>query len=1134
MDGTGTFTAPTIGGNPNNIGADLNNLAPMAQAWTGPSVGVPTTQVVRAASTAAPAWTLADLGGFAGGVAKEIGSVAVGATRWAGDQLITGMEAPIKYGASLANWNLDRVSVDSLNAQTQELNTRLDNIQQSYKAGTLTKQQYLQALDQWNQDNRNVSSQISSYISKSSIDQQNATKQGINTIADVMAFMTGSLGAGLKSADEVAASKVAASDLMRIKGLVETSQAIDKLANTDALWKAASPLAQRMMTVATSEALRVGGTEATASQLARATAANILLKYPLYYNAISSTGQQVYDKLNNNKYGDAVKTLAINAALLFSGGPIGWGLKRAGGLLSDASVALGLRPGSILDELSSRFGNGDRLALAKIAQEQLGKGNTEDVKAMITALDSNLKASNGNAAAAINLITDHLSNYIGWGNLKGMSHQEAWDNLVNYWKHAANLENLKKLGLIKGIDPNDARMIVPGRFSSLDKGAIASYVSQTGKNIEGRLKAWQDFKDANPNASWSNNPNVDKQITNLIKSNGDAKELAKAINSIPTEVGLEGVPKAYAAQMAKDGYIAIIPNSHNLPVVPFSETSGKLATAAVTNDIKDGFFVRAAAPVPVLQSIGNVLVKAGLSPEMASQSVQSVFQDKFTAAADKFGFTSRSGDQVLAKLSNYMKNPTGILGKVPITDYRQLTVTDITKALGVQPSDAKTVQRALMQAYLDVPREITGLGPKIVDYAMAGIPLQSLYSRVQGATRFTWNPFFEHVRLPFKLEFLSQMETGGKFPTIPGTNRVMSFFFPGQYKELNSIVDNPDFKAMFEHGGLGGESDAAATGVKAVAQAGMPPREALLPVAGVIKSMADKAGLSTADFLKQFPTEAENAATALMHYDRNASFLNSPLAKTLNFAFFPFRFNVKVSTFMARFLMKQPPGIQYATIVGLMNTSKFLKSDQGQAWYSQHANVIGLLKYISPLETLSTISSVLGSKPDSVAQFGELGGLPFGWIPLALDSAGITHFGQAYVNPKTGVIAKNYIPTSAYGSLNAAIQDFLGSVFSYPGAEVGLPSKGTIVRGATNALLPGSGNDFQATMPTNVTPQEQHFSQIVQQLNNGGTIQAPQITPQNATMSPVPTQKSPLQTALPKTTAPPKLKKSQFKPQPLP
>lgn len=1246
-------------------------LAPLAPTWNGAQNGVAVGQTVtKSAPSSASTDILPQFWNKVTSVVGESASILGTGAHWAGTQLVNAAEAPIQYGAGVANAIVDKMNVDSLSAQTQELTQRQDTILQAYKSGQLSKADYVKALGELNQDWSNVSSQLSAFESKTSIDQKNFTLATVGTEVDLLSLMTGgaasgassrlagSLGAGLSTSELVAANVAAADTISSAVGVMRGAAMISQLASSEADWTALSPLAQQVMRQATTQALTTAAKSATAAQITRAAAADILLKFPLYYNALDSSGVQVYNELNQNKYGDAVKTIAFNAALLLSGGPIGWGLKQGGKLAQSAAVALGLRPGSILDELSRQVGNGDPLALGKIASQQVKAGNEAEVRAMIVGLESNLKAAGGNPSLAVNRIVDHLQNYIGWGDLKGMTPQQLWDNMVNYWKHADGLQQLKAEGKIAGMAADDSRMVVPLRFTTQDKNAIAAAVTQpdlpladvgagassgaqpvdmtgapdflqpsektaasdltqssgftrpaeaanvtstadlklpkgyttdkfgsiydaSGKELttgqiqdllqnargegylsqfekasrEGdqatmdrivaehpgdqrlrvpesekqwmiarRLQAWEQFKGAHPNTAVANNPNVDKQITNLIKTISDPQELNKAINNIPTEIGLSGIPKDYAAQMAKDGYVAGIPASHNLPVVPFAETSGKLATrGAQAGD----FFVRAGAPVPILKSVGAFLVNTGLSPEQAQQTVQSVFTQHFNEAAKSFGFlsadTSKGEQTILSELYNYMKNPVGspvkVFGHVlPITDLRQLTKGDIMRAIpNITREDATTIQSAIMQAYLDVPRSITGLGNKVLDRSFQINPIgRFAYSRIQGAGRFAWNPVFMQAKLPIKAEILAQMETGGKFPTIAGTNRFMSLFFPGQYKELNAIVDNPDFKTLLP-GGLGGEAESAVTGVPTLATNTAMPRTALLPVAGLVQSMAEHVGLDSATFIKEFPTQVQDAATALLHYDRNNSFLNSPLTRTLNMVFFPFRFNVKVTSFMASFLAKQAPAIQYAAIKGMMGMNSWVNSPQGQAWYSQNSDAITLFQYLSPLETISTISAALGLQHDSVAQYGELGGLPFGWIPQALDAAGVTHFGQAYVNPKTGIIAKDYIPTSAYGAVNAALQDLLGSLFTYPGATAGLPSKGSLVRAVTGQILPGSSNDFKAVTPPNVTPQEQQFSQVVQQANGTAPASATTTnTPQTTPGISVPQLSTPLNTALPK------------------
>lgn len=1126
-----------------NASADLTgqvaNLAPLATVYHGVQPGVDA-QFKAAAPGSSSQGILPAFWGKIESVGSEAGNLAEGAASFLGHTGVDMLTAPYKAGEGIAKGLLDRVEGGSMQAQSQHISDQLDSLMGSYKSGQISSKQYAEGVRQITQDSTNLQNELTNFQSQVGADRSTSIKAVIGTASDLATI----LSLGIASPTVTASERAAAASLSSATELMQGATAISKLAANEGAWKAVTPFAQQAIKLATTQVLSAAGKQATAAQLSRAVAVNLLLKYPLTYNALDGTGKQVYGQLDDAKYGDAVKTIAFNAALLFSGGPIGWGLKNAGKLAKATSVAMGLRAGSVLDELSSRIGNGDRRALAQIAHNAIGQGNEADVKSMIVALESNVARANGNSAQAINYIQDHLENYISWGSLKNMSHQQVWDNMVAYFRHAEGLQKLKSAGEISGISADDSRSVVPGRWTVEDKNRIAL------------ADSWEGWKQANPNTAAANNPNLDRQISHIFQTIKDPEARAKAIRSIPAQFGLEGIPKEYADKMAKDGYVAIVPKNHNLDAVPFEKTSGKLATSGAEGD----FFTKAGSPVPVLRSVGSFLTWAGLSPEVAQQRVGDVFKQSLADQLSKAGVTGsaittdaltstkeRAANDVLSKLYDYMKSPTGglkVFGHaLPITDMRQLTTNDVVRALStdgatLSKSDAKAIQQAIMQAHLDVPRQIAGLGTKIMDKNFQINPAAGIYSRIQGVARFAWNPIFEQGKLPIKAELLSQMQTGGKFPTIAGTNTFMKMFFPGQYAEIDGIVADSKFRSLMP-GGLGGEA-ADMTGVTDAS--GKYPKNALRPVAGIVQSMADKMGLDTKTFMEQYPEKVTDAATAILHYDRKANFLNSPMAKTLNLAFFPFRFNVKVAGFMAKALANQPAAIQYAVVKGTMDAHKFLNSPQGQAWYSQNSDAINLFGYFSPLETINAVSSALGLKHDSVAQYGELGGLPFGMIPLMTDSVGLTHFNQAYVNPKTGAIAKDYVPTSMYGAANAAIEDLLGSLYTYPGAVAGLTSKGTIDRRVVGGILPGSSADFKAVTPSNVTPQEQRFANSVQAANGSApenqappTIQAPR-TPGSS----VPTLSSPITTPNPNKTIKAgqvkntKLKKADFRPALLP
>jgi hypothetical protein len=237
----------------------------------------------------------------------------------------------------------------------------------------------------------------------------------------------------------------------------------------------------------------------------------------------------------------------------------------------------------------------------------------------------------------------------------------------------------------------------------------------------------------------------------------------------------------------------------------------------------------------------------------------------------------------------------------------------------------------------------------------------------------------------------------------------------------------------------------------------------------------------------------------IAQYDRNANFINSPMARTLNFAFFPFRFETKVATIMAKSLAKTTLPTQLAVIGGLYKARDWLNSQEGQAWYSQNSDAIKVLEYFTPLQTMAEVAGLLGGNKDAISSFGELGGLPFGFIPQLLDAEGLTNFGSSYIDPKTGQQIPKTVPVNTQGRALAAIQSFVGSLFSYPGKTLGMPSKTTIMHKATSGLFGSTKADFQSVSGP-LTPAQQQYQKNVQTPQPGQS--APAI---KATTTPVAT-----------------------------
>jgi hypothetical protein len=1149
------FNAPSWGSAPNyqaDLQSTVANTAPLAQNYNGAQTGVNIQQVFNKAPATPQASNLSKFAHFIGGVGSEIGHIATGAATWLGKQTAQAVMAPVHYAQGISHGQTDQLTIKTLSALSQQSSNNLDTLHTQFKSGKITAKQYQSGLKDLINLNNQITEQQMGLQNRIKADQQQTTKAAIDTAATVVTVLTAGFGRAAATAGEAAlplGERAAANYIASTNAKVlldSAEQGLNKLATNPELFAKLTPEAQNALQTATAEVIAGNSGSMTSAQIARAAAANVALKYPIYYNMLSTTGQDIYKKLDDRKYGQAVQQMAFNAALLLSGGVIGQALKYGSKTISGAAGAV-FGKSSFIDELSKGIGDGNASGLYRTINAIEDPAIRKEAIQNLSAVEAtNLSAVAGkDPVAAAWRVLNGMSSYEG-ASMSEFTHEEALNNMVNFAKAQRLVDTVGKA--------NNLGPITVGRVDARQLNKISAAVApaiQDGKDTAKQM--WEAIKSQNPTQAWANNENFDKQIVSIINRNDSPESIDSAIRSITASFHVEGFPAAEAKQLSKMGYIPIKPV--NLEA-PFKEGEGTLTSKFGEGD----FFNKSVQPLPVLSSVGSFLTRLGLSPTASTGRVYQLFNQNLSENlgqmqvvenfVDKGVDRSQTADNIVKKLSNYAHNPTRgtrINGKplIPITDLRQMTTKDIMEALTVSQSDAKEVKGALMDSMLQVPLQVRGLGDKLVDLNYKLNPTAGRYARIQGAARFAWNPFFQ-AKLSVKTELLSQAEVQGKFPTLGGTNSVLATIFPDKYRTIDdtrTILRNNgifDTKANFGEA-IGGE------GVNDVGVAGANLTHKLIPsqersLASMVQVQADRMGLTTKDFVENYPNEVRDTVQMIAQYDRNSEFLNSAMARTLNLAFFPFRFEYKVASIMARSLAKTAPLTQLAVVNGLYRAHDWLNSTEGQAWYSQNAEVIGLIKYFTPIQTLGEVSTLLGGHPDSVGAFGELGGLPFGWIPQLLDAEGLTNFGGVYVSPKTGQALPDYIPASDKGKLVSAIQDLIGSIYTYPGATAGLPSKTSLDRNIALGVTGASTkNDF-----TKVTPQipadQQNFAQTVQGLSNQtlGSQQNVQTAPSAPQLQPgtqVPTQSSPLTTVTPrpaKSGGTKKLKKAQFTPQLLP
>lgn len=1124
-----------------NLAGTISQVAPLASSYHGTQSGWQAQQIVNQPTTGPKPSGLAQLAQKIESIGSESAHIVGGAGKFIGKTLVEAATAPVKFATTETQTLIDNYRSGTIKMSGDQLTQRLQSLTSDYKAGRISSSEYKTALTELNKnfsDLQQTQAKNQADINKRGV---HLATTGIDTAADILTVMTAGIGgAAVKGAEAGATAKVATylAGAGVKDAMAPAEEAVGKLAANKAVFDALPTAAKDAVQASTSQVLSQAGKQMTSQQIARATATKLLFTYPLTFNAFSGTGKQILKDIETKDYGGAVGQAVFNAALLLSGGPIGWALEK-GGAASRAVTTAVFGDKGFIDTLAERSG----VAAADLRAEL--EKNPSMLRNFAAMANTNVQAMKGNVSDAVDRFMGGLKN-AGWDTSSMTAEQLVKD--PQNWADASRIQNAELIA--KGMTPEQAAKYTVGRWTATDSNFVAAEITKSEGGIlpsnEEMAQRWDSLKQQFPGASFANSPSLGSQIEDAIRSGTSANNVGDKIRGIEAGLGTSKLSAATQRQLAKLGFVEIAPVNLEAPFRDALTTGGK------TED----FFLKSVEPLPVLGSIGSLLTSVGLSPNAATQKTYEIFNTNLgrnidAAKLELAGVFGRSPDEaatyITRSLANYAKNMKTSIFSPMVTDYRQFTTGDIMKALNATKPQAQAIKAALMDSMLQVPLSVRGLGDRILDANYKINPLAGAYARYQGALRFSYNPFFQ-AKLSYKAEILSQIEAGGKFPTIAGTNKILSTIMPQKYAQLDEISRTLESKGMFGAGYAAEGADEQAAGYSLLQHKLLPSQER--SIAGLVGVMADKAGMTADQFVEAFPQETKDTVRMILQYDPRANFLNSPMARTLNYAFFPFRFNLKVSTIMARSLGRQSLGVQMAVINGMMQAHQYLNSPEGQAWYSKNADVIGLFKYFSPLETLSSISQALGAKPGNVAAYGELGGLPFGWIPGLLNAEGLIDTGTPYVNPTTGAVAKQYVPISARGRAQAAIEDFIGALFTYPGSTIGLPSKTTVDVKIAQALVPGgsTSTNFKTVTPTNLSPQQQQFQQVVQQLHGtapavagpntlqAGTQAYPAKDPFNAPGIDVPVQQSPLTTPVPRSrrSSTKKLKKSQFTPELLP
>lgn len=1152
----------------------IGTIAPYVTSLSKPIAPVQQSQISTPTNTGSG---IGKFGHWIANTAGEIGDVSKQAASWlinTNKNILTSVPREI---SGIYHGQMDNTKIDWYSQRSQANSAKLQALSTSFKQGRISRADYQAQLQSLIKDNNNLIKGQDTLSKTIALDQSNAYKAMVDSASLAVTIMTGGeaealsllssdvakelpgvLGMTMKDAIGLKTTAEYLSGVNANAMLGNVEQALTKFATDPASFGDLSSGMKLSLQKASAEIMANGTKDMTSAEIGRAMAANFALKYPLQYSYLSSTGHSLYQELNQDKYGAAMKNLGFNALLMLSGGPMGFAMKYGKGALGKVSAATFERS-TFVDTLGTTFKENSTEAVYRYLSTQKdfsdykffqnGKIVTLDSKAAMDRLVQNIhdteainmvgKAKNDPAGAAIRLAN-------GMEAYEGIS-------MRNFTTHEAlvNMNNFAEAQRIADFYGNGRTTV--GRVAPWDIQNIVKQVSpKLGANRQTAHDTLTELINANVgNKAWANNDNFIRQVRALIDKYPNGKKFAAAMKNIKAQSSLKDFPKDIAKQLGKMGYIPISPGKLEAPYVQ-GRTGPLLSKYAQEGD---EFFNRAVQPLPGLGHFGTALTMMGVSPLSSEDASYRMYNGALAERLSKVPLKGKlvgengleTADNITKKLSSWAAklnkgqvqrgglNLAGHRIRPPIQDLKMLLDKDIAAALKVDQSTAHDIGQAIRNAALDIPLATRGLGDRAVD-VLNNIPLFRSYIRIQGAGRFAWNPFFE-AKVATKTELAAQLRSGGKMPVV-----LENIVGKGPAIESTRQLMRDEGRFSTQSGGLrevtaGTEAESSGTAIT-----GESLNRKLLPVqertiAGMVNKMADKVGLTPSQFLEQFPQQVKDEVSMIAHYDARSSFLHSPMVRTLNFAFFPFRFEAKVASIMAQSLAERSMLTQVAVISGLMNAHTWLNSPEGMAWYSKNSNVIKFLTYFSPVTTLSTFynsidAGIHGDLKD-VANNWELGGLPLGFIPQILNDEGL-NIQPGYVNPSTGQATPKEVPITARAQLQVAVGDLLGSLFTYPGAELGLPSKTSVDKFIGGSFTGGKAptSEFNPTQPP-LSSQTQKFQQTI-----GGTptnkatqqTQAPPQTPQNIT---VPATGSGTAAPVYKSGSPktPKLKKGQFKAQ---
>lgn len=1031
---------------------------------------------------------------FAANVAKQAGNLTSKVLYETGKFVVNtpryvyeGVKTPLTKVANAVTGEYDR-ELDSINRHRDQLDSSVELASRQYKSGKMSKENYSRVLRETSQAYQELSNRSKAIEDENNKALHDVPLEFANLAATVLTAGRLQVAKGAAASVVRGATTAAVPTATRNK-VFQTlvQQEASKIEKAIIKVPAVKDLVYRNMAYfGKRDAQQLAGE--TASQWlgrnSKEVAINFLLKRPIVYEMNIKGGQEVYDKIIEGDYGNAAKQSAWMATQMLSGGPLG-AATRGFSWLRKSSGKAAYGESAFIDELGKASGTRearqyvDYLSDLKKTDPEKFK-EAEKVLRIVAA--ANLHMTDGDARAAAARVLDHWDQY--GIDLTTVSPEKA----VGLLKNWADSHQLLTAGIKAGVVPEGA---VVARWDVAARKALASNLEAAGDDFQALTDIYRSWALAPGNAAAQNSiltERIEQVINDAFRAGGGgAKKVAEEIRNMNAASIIPGsIPKELKNALSKMGFVVAVPSKvagKTTPNVDYNDTK-KLITAVQHGDSE--IFDIATEPQPTLNFFARALERLGVSPTESNATANRVLSQQvvadLTEVSKKLGLgidngpnsdSIAAGQVILSKLQRGIESmQPSRFGNIFVGnravgsaahDIRQLRIGEIERFTGFNKEQSKAIYNAIVDAYTKVPMEYRGLGNKIVDN-LYKIPGNKHYSRIQGALRYTYNPFFKaQERTETFLLSRAQARTG--LWAVNGMTR----------QDLTDGAKLLDESGIFKTG-LSGEAAQDLILGRITANITQAQKRDL---AGLATVMARQRNMSLQEMLQRHPQDVEDALRVVVQYP-NKGVLNSSLARTMNIAFFPSRYNAKVTLLAAQILAKEPPTVQLAVLNSLFNMRDWLKSEEGIQWQSDNAEVLGVLNWLTPVGSIKYGLETLTHKPDSIGELGSLGGLPLGVITQMLDSQGIITLNTPYFDKKTGDVLPRYIPESTKARAATAVGDLVNSMFTYPGRTLGLPGKNQQIKKAIDIFIDTNGKDFEKRVDTQrLTPLQQRWIDVI-------------------------------------------------------